>query len=177
MTDPLFVVVEGRQDVTVLKRLFANCFPDARYFASGGRSSVVTVARNLLVHERGLVFVIADADTHDPERASNDRISIRVALRTIAPQSRSDVFLFVPELEIIFFDSPKALESLRHGASQDPSLLHHALPKRGLTTLLKNRTFESWLNSLPEDAWHEIRRGPQVENLVDRINALRHGDA
>lgn len=174
MMEPLHIVVEGRRDAVVLRRLLPDAFAHARYFAAGGRSSLATVARNLLVHEIGHVMVVADADTHDPQRAQEDRAALLLALHHMAPAPRADVFLFVPELEVVFFECPSVLDTLRASASADAVLLNQGavLPRKGINALLRSNDFETWVGSIPNNLWQAMRTGPQAAALVRQISAL-----
>ena len=174
MEMPLLIVVEGKRDATVLRRLLPRKFSHARFFAAGGRSSVETVARNILVHESGAVMIVADADTNDSERAHDDRIAMQVALRNVASDGRFDVFLFVPTIEVLFFEYPAVLETLRKDISHDHLLVQHGrdLPQRSLSTLLDQRSLESWMAELSEADWEQLRKGEQAQSLLESIDSL-----
>ena len=104
------VVVEGRQDVILLRALLrGRADVSFRFYASGGRASLATVGRNILVHEGGLLIVVMDADTLDPSQADTSCRLIESALRRFSPDERFDVFAFVPELEVVFFEVPTVL--------------------------------------------------------------------
>lgn len=145
-----------------------------RYFAANGGTSIATLARNLLVHESGAVMIVADSDTHDPERARNDRLVTEFALRDVAPSGGFDVFLFVPEIEVIFFECPSVLDTLRAGTSHDSTLVRHGrdVPKRTLDGLLNKMSFDAWVTSLSPDSWRDLRKGEQARALLDALAGL-----
>lgn len=178
MAQRLSFVVEGEHDAAVLRKLLPKSLADARFFAAGGRSSVATVARNLLVHENGPVMLVADADTHDADRLRQDRANLQLALRNVAPTSRFGVFLFVPEIEVLFFESLQAMEKITAEARHDPINPQYgkALPKRALEPLLRGQAFVSWLGKLDPETWDLLRRGEQVKKLLAAVHVLVSGD-
>ena len=82
-----------------------------RFYVGEGRASLLSVARNLLVHEGGPVLVIMDADTTYPKSAEQTRSMALATLRTVGGSQRFEVFAYIPEHEIVFFEAPAVLKS------------------------------------------------------------------
>jgi hypothetical protein len=174
MKNPLCIVVEGQRDAGVLRQLLPEEFSNSRFFAAGGRSSVVTLARNILVHEGGHVLIVADADTDDQDQAQKNRNDIQDALRRVAPQQHFDVFLFVPEMEVIFFEYPSVLETLQPQESTD--LGFGSKGRNSLRDILLNRLrkqkFEDWTGTFSQEIWKGLRNGKQAKSLLQHVSAL-----
>src|SRR5262245_7548496 len=106
----LSIVVEGRSDETLLKRLLiqpTEC--EFRFYASEGRVALETIGRHLLVPQCGPVLVVMDAETLNPSKAEEERGMARFLLERFSTPGNCDAFAFVPALEVIFFEAPSAL--------------------------------------------------------------------
>jgi hypothetical protein len=115
----LLVVVEGKTDATAIRAILgADLARRARVFAAQGRTSLVNVARNLFFHEGGPVLIVMDADTTTSHLVEEQKALTRAAVESLIPSSMNgvdrgvEVFAVVPEIEVIFFEAPLALERL-----------------------------------------------------------------
>jgi hypothetical protein len=163
----LTVVVEGNADAVILKHLLAAEDMHLRFFAANGRLSLASVARNILIHDAGNVMVVGDADTHDDDRVREDRATIRLALRHVAPEQNFDVFLFLPELEAIFFEVPSVLR-----ASGVAQATPQREPKRALQALIGGREIRQWAAALTPESWADLRQGPQASQFLQKARDL-----
>jgi hypothetical protein len=169
----LAVVVEGRRDALVLKHLLADSVEQLRFFVAGGKASAVTVARNVLFHEDVSVLLVADADTDSKEQAGEQKRTMLIPLQAIAPVRRADVFLFMPELECVFFETSMVsptpelakLQELAEGGMPDK-------PKVALIAALEGHPLEDWIASLPNEFWVAARRVGQASELIRAVKHL-----
>lgn len=176
------IVVEGPFDAKLLKIYLPKLEGLVmRFYASNGKTSLATMARNLLVHTSSKVLVVMDADTLDIEETEQRRLMTLAALRQIAAEERFDVFAFRPEHEVIFFEAPEVLKrhisprkkglssvSLRHG------LYTHA-PRKELERLLmefKHAHLFLWLSMLSPEDGNILRKGVQASHLVAMFERL-----
>ena len=170
----LTFVVEGRQDAAALRHLLGDEADKARFFAAGGRTSLVTVARNVVVHEGTPVMVVKDADTRDIGRMQEDRTILRVALRHVAPGALTDVFEFVPELEAIFFEAPSVLDKIKPGLSNDQAFVATGMlaPREALAKVL-GKPLQHLFEDLDDSSWALVRKGAQASAFVEAVNRLQ----
>jgi hypothetical protein len=171
------VVVEGQLDVVLLRKLLRRQTDVAfRFFAARGRASLATVGRNILVHDGGPLLIVMDAGTFDPAQAESSCIMVKAALRRVSPDDRFDVFAFVPELEIVFFESPGVL-ARRFG----PSVTDQRIIDRG--NLRPGRTLQeilhetgvsraSFFEELTDAEIDELLQGEQTRQLISAVEAL-----
>lgn len=119
-------------------------------------------------------MLVADADTHDVERLRQDRANLRLALSHVAPPERFDVFLFVPEIEAIFFDCDAVVAKLSASAGHDPIYPQYgkAMPKRALESLRLGQPFGTWLHNLDATIWDLLKEGEQVKGLLSALQSL-----
>lgn len=181
----LLIVVEGMTDATAIRAILgADLARRARVFAAQGRTSLVTVARNLFFHEGGPVLIVMDADTTTAHMVEEQKSLTRAAVESLIPGSMNgrdhgvEVFAFVPEIEVIFFEAPPALERLL-GEPVPPAALEEGLliPHKTLAALLgrkgpfnKADIFDTCFAD-PEVA-HLIARGKQATALRDAVISI-----
>jgi hypothetical protein len=65
----LRIIAESPSDIHFIRKLlYRELVSEMKFYASQGKVSAVTVARNILVHEGGPVLLAIDSDTLDIER-------------------------------------------------------------------------------------------------------------
>jgi hypothetical protein len=181
----LLSVVEGKTDATAIRAILgADLARRARVFAAQGRTSLVTVARNLFFHEGGPVLIVMDADTTTAHMVEEQKALTRSAVESLIPGSMNgrdrgvEVFAFVPDIEVIFFEAPLALERLL-GERVPPAAVEEGLliPRKTLAALLGPKGPLDKVNMLytsvadPEVA-HLISRGKQATALRDSVISI-----
>ncbi len=181
----LLIVVEGKTDAMAIRAILgADLARRARIFAAQGRTSLVTVARNLFVHEGGPVLIVMDSDTTTVHMVEEQKALARAAVESHIPGIMNgrdrgvEVFAFVPEIEAIFFEAPLALERLL-GEPVPPATVEEGLliPHKTLATLLgregpfdkPTRLYAPLAN--PEIA-HLIAQGAQATALRDTVLSI-----
>lgn len=174
----LNIVVEGQSDARLLRKYLPKIEGlTPRYFSGDGVVSLATLARNLLVHERGMVFVVMDSDSLSVENAEQRRAMVMATLRQVAPEERFNVFVFRPEHEVIFFEAPEVLERYWPGedklsvAASERGLY---APKEELTKLLAaaQQTAAAWFAALTPEDGELLRKGRQAGQLVNMFEGL-----
>lgn len=180
MSSGVTFVVEGRSDAVLFKKLLSETSSlGFRFFVGGGRASLATVARNILAHEGGPLVIIMDADTLDLAQADSNCLMVRAALRSFSAAGGVEVFAFVPEQEVVFFEAPSVLQR-RFGKDRvQQHLLERGLlaPKDTLLTLLRESGVrrEVWFKELTEEDGKDLQRGTQATQLIRSVQALVDG--
>jgi hypothetical protein len=181
----LLIVVEGKTDAMAIRAILgADLARRARVFAAQGRTSLVTVARNLFFHEGGPVLIVMDSDTTTAHMVEEQKALTRAAVESLIPGIMNgrdrgvEVFAFVPEIEAIFFEAPPALERLL-GEPVPPATVEEGLliPHKTLAALLGRKGPLDNVTMLytpladPEIA-HLIAQGPQATALRDTVISI-----
>ena len=166
----LSVVVEGRRDAELLRSLLSKDDLDGlRFFAAQGRISLSSVARNILIHEGCPVLVIMDADTLNAEVAEENRRLVKAVISHISAEVPIDVFSFVPEIEVVFFEAPAFLaRKLGRELEPEERLQGLAAPKTTFSALLDQAGLSSasLQGHIDENEALELRRGVQLSALI-----------
>jgi hypothetical protein len=173
----LKIVVEGKADLAILRRLVVRQENSAfDFYAGAGRMSLTSLGRNILFHEGGPLLIVIDADTLTPKTAAETCDSIRSALRSVSPDDRFDVFAFVPELEVLFFEASTVLVR-RFGTEKVSELVierGHYRPKAVLEDILQSDRLsrEDFYKTLSDEEVEELRCGDQARRLIEAVDLL-----
>ena len=144
----LKVAIEGPNDAALIRAIVGkDLSAQMRLFVAQGRASLGSVGRNLLVHEEGPVLLVMDSDTRNRQKVEEMRSMARMVMSSIASggftsSSASpplfDVFVFVPEIEVVFFEAPDVLRRLLGDAVTEDRLWQGVRsPKETLSQLLR----------------------------------------
>jgi hypothetical protein len=175
--EKLIIVTEGKTDVLIIRALLnKELTTGMRFFAAQGRESLVTLGRNLLVHEGDPVFMVMDVATAElPIRDAMVAEAMR-ALSTIGAPGTFQVFVFTPEIEIVFFEAPDALQRVLGTTLPPPTLKEGQVkPKPVLNRLLaeaKIPNTEVLIRKMDEQAIQSLSSGKQAAALREKISAF-----
>jgi hypothetical protein len=185
----LKVVVEGPDDARLLRALAGRELAGRlRVFAAQGLASLATVGRNILFDEGGPVLVVMDSETLDPQLSRElqglTAAALSWPLTSGVPIPRDaesappfKVFAFVPEIEVVFFEAPQALDRLLGKATPQEKVKDGLLvPKPTLLELLKNgrphRDYQSLLEDMDPQVQEAIASGRQAKALRATIESM-----
>jgi hypothetical protein len=181
MPDRCIVVVEERLDAVLLRRVIQRALSvEPRFFTGDGQIALASLARNILVHEGGPVFVVMDAETTNGDMAFEACAMTRMALGHVSSDDAFDVFAFVPHLEVVFFEAPDVLRRRFGAHAQDVELeLGRFSPTQTLDVLLKRsgRDLESFVRELDDCDLDALLAGPQLSRFIGAADALFSGTA
>jgi hypothetical protein len=176
----LRIVAESSNDIHLVRKLlYREQLTEMKFYASQGKVSAVTVARNILVHEGGPVLLVIDSDTLDPERQREYEATALAAVEVAytreypAMHSLCKVFTFRPCIEVVFFETPKALERLL-GKEIDERAIEEgkARPKELLQKLygIKDPSgLEALLRIIDQPLLDLLRTGDQATRLREAV--------
>jgi len=120
------------------------------------------MARSLLVTRRDPVALLMDADTVDASRAREQERVYFDLLRPAAQQTPFRLFLAVPELEIVFLETPYFAPQIAAN-EPDSETLRMTRPKHRLEQFLSSAGFASekaWIETLDETAIQSLAEHP-----------------
>jgi hypothetical protein len=178
----LYIVVEGPTDAQIIRNILGKELAGRlRFFATSGRTSLATVARNLLVHEGGPVLLVMDADTRNPQLVGELRSMTLMATSGVLPPNLprlSDwvqVFAFVPEIEVIFFEAPQSLEIILGKKIPEEKVQEGLLaPKATLAKLLGEGKvdYQTLVTSLSPEVASILASSSQAQALKTVIESM-----
>src|SRR5216683_4576890 len=107
----VFVVVEGRSDVAVLRALLPNdVLAVCDFVGADGRSALSSIARTVLVKHRRPLAVMFDTETLEASAIREAFSTMDQLLRAVAGKTPVAIIPCIPELEAIFFETPATLK-------------------------------------------------------------------
>lgn len=168
-----FVVVEGREDVQILRALLPSELADsAALVPAGGRSSLTSVARTLVVTHHRPVAILMDSDSRDESLVRQQRQTTEDLVKAVSGRAPVKVILFVPEIEAVFFQAPRALRrAFGEELPTDLLVMARENPKAALTNLFARDTrgrndLSALLEVLDEEDVEALRSVPAIRELV-----------
>jgi len=107
------IITERRSDAELLQKLLPDeIVGNSRFIPSAGFSSAVSKAKSIAIRLRHPVFLVLDSDTAEHNEAEEKREQIEYIFRSLGKSDQVNVFLFEPEIEVIFFESEKVREKV-----------------------------------------------------------------
>jgi hypothetical protein len=99
------IVLEGRDDVAIVRALLPpDLLAACELQLSGGRSTLVSVARTHLIKYHAPIALLFDTDTLDPTVIAETVRTTRHLMQSIAGGTPVEVIYCIPEIEAVFFD-------------------------------------------------------------------------
>lgn len=183
-----YVLTEGPADALLVERVVRDRVPtNPQVLVGGGRSSVVSLAKSILISRPAAVAVLLDADTLDHERVASQEREWSDLLRTGAKQRPFRIIQAVPQIEVVLFESDLRWEAIlgkslqEWGVEQSEAL---ARPSETLRLVLDRARIPSRLKfyervdreSLAVMAEHPVFQ-ETIEFLRNPSKRYRHHDA
>jgi hypothetical protein len=131
-----------------------------------GRDAARPMARKQLLITHEPVVLVVDSDTTDDRRTKVQRRELEEYLAWGAADTPFKVLQFVPELEVVFFDSPSVLRSLV-GKSVDKhaEAAGKLAPRKVLAMLVPDRDRLALIDKLRPTDVKELRKHPVIVDL------------
>lgn len=116
----LYLVAEGQTDIQILEKLLVpETVNSTELVAAGGSYGAQSLATTLLTLRRRPLALVVDADTTN-ETTIQERVDLlRFLLRQAAGNVPHEVFIAVPEIEIVFFQERELFERLMERSLSD----------------------------------------------------------
>lgn len=173
-----YIVVEHPTDAVILRAILPETLLEEAKFVNGqGRYGAESMARKLLITERLPTVLVIDADAEHTAIVQEQQQDLDCVLRQAAAGIPYQILLAVPEIEVVFFQDRKILESLLghqltdlewHLAQQQPKALLDTLP--GGSSAFVTQTLMDL-----EDGHREVfRQHPLLQKLSQFLAAQRN---
>jgi 5S rRNA maturation endonuclease (ribonuclease M5) len=126
-----YIICEGPVDTELLKTILpAKFLHHVGIVSAGGISSVKSLARSIVVRRQAPVAIVVDADSTIPELNRQYAKDIAEIVESVSVNTPVKVFLFVPEMEALFFQDILLLSRLL-GYSPSQAELDRAVTQPG----------------------------------------------
>ena len=173
-----YIVCEGISDKQILESLLPKELLDTVVIADAGPlSSIISLARSLLVRRQAPVLVFADANATSPKQVSARQHDIDEFIGGVAI-SPFKVVLAVPEIETIFFHDISLLSRLT-GQTLSPEILTTAIyqPSQVLSQLMpeerSKKNYAALLEQLSESDRDSLSHAPPIQDVIEFLQAVK----
>jgi len=178
MGDKAYVVVEGMTDVAVVRAVLPpGLLGEVTLAAAGDRSSVMSVARTILVTRRKPVAVLVDTDSVDEWIVQDRMQSTQELLRAVAGGIQTKVILLIPTIEASFFEAGDLITRLL-GAPPTEELRWMARnnPKEALERLFSQssgpKNIGQLLDRLDDAGMAALRATRPIQELITFLEGV-----
>jgi hypothetical protein len=176
----ILIFVEGTTDAKFLDRLLSDLKGTTEYkiVSANGANAVRPMARKALVTRHEPVVLVLDADSHNSSQVASQQRELSEYLAWGSGTTPFKVIQFVPEIEVLFFESPSVLNRhLGPKFKKEFEQVGKIAPKRMLTEVLSEKSTLSLIDSLNEVDLGELRRAPEIAGLRDFIQTVSNYEA
>jgi hypothetical protein len=158
--------------------LSADLLDGVEIVAAGSLSSVISLARTLLVRRHTPVAIVIDADTADEEAIREKRQSTDEIVRMVAGDIPVAVIVAVPDLETVLFYDASVLKRLFNQAiSQEILTLARVSSREALKELgARSKTVRDRseiVAALTSKDAEKLRGAPPIQELVRFLEKAR----
>jgi hypothetical protein len=167
-----YVVVRGDNAAAILRAALArDLLAETEIVAEGPQSTLVSVARTLVVARRKPVALLVDTKTVDEPSIQEKRQTTEELMRWVAAGVPTKVILLVPQLEAVFFQAEGLLPRVFGGPlSGEVRILGRFSPGEALDRLFAQpggpKNMEELLASLDEEGREALRATPPLRELI-----------
>lgn len=163
-----YIVTEGQFDIEILKRVLPNeIMRNFNFVASMGYSSALSKAKSLALRLKNKIILILDSDTKSKIESEYKKEQIEFVFKSLGKQNQVQVFLFQPEIEMIFFESENLKASLTNRNLILPET--HTLQVR--KSLVDKRSF---IGRLTEHDVELIRTETSMKEVIKLCTTMCH---
>jgi len=175
-----YIVCEESTDAKLLNCVLPKQFhSDLRVeiVAAGGLSAVKSLARSLVIRRQMPVAIVVDSDSVAPEFIQERREDIEEIVKSVAGNIPVKVFVFIPEIEVIFFQNIPFLERLI-GYKPDRAILNLAgfQPRKVLDQLIaqseKIDNYSEFINQLSHEDAKILSQAPIIQEIIHFLESV-----
>lgn len=173
----VYLITEGQSDQEMLRKLLPeDIVQNTEFVVGNGRYSAQSLARSILAAARMPVALVLDADTIDPSAVQEQRDFLKEALGQVSAGVPFEIFLAVPELEVLLVESPDFLHKLSpRDYSSDELELAKLRPKRFLQRLIgqqdRKQVIREIVRKLDTKAVSALRKHPFLQGLSQFLSS------
>lgn len=102
------IITKGQFDAELLQKVLQDeIVGNSRFISSMGYSSAISKAKSIAIRLKQPIFLVLDSDTAEHNESEEKKEQIEYIFKSLGKSDQVNVFLFEPEIEVIFFESKK----------------------------------------------------------------------
>lgn len=108
-----FIITNGAFSTELLeKALPSNILKNSQFVPSMGYDSALSKAKSLAVRLKNQIILLLDSGTKNDNETRYKKEQVEFVLKNLVKEGQVKVFIFQPEIEIIFFEDENLKKSL-----------------------------------------------------------------
>ncbi|MBD2167101.1 hypothetical protein H6G04_22170 [Calothrix membranacea FACHB-236] len=171
-----YIITEGGRDIEILERLLPqNLTQNIKFIAGESSYRARSLASSLLATRKTPVALVLDADTDNESQIFERHDLIKYALNQASSGIPYQVFLAIPQLEIIFLQDKSLIEKIAQRQFNDLEWqLAQSKPKEFLETVFDNnekiniRIFEN----INDEETKILQQSPLIQEIINFLSSL-----
>jgi hypothetical protein len=176
----VYVITEGDSDAEILKAVLPEkVVKNVQFVVGSGRYSAQSLARSILAVEQMPVALVVDADTNETAAVQEQHEFLQASLNQASPDVPFEVFLAVPEIEVLLVQDLAFLKRLtKRSRFSDMEVEFARLhPKKFLLNALEREepyevVLRDILGDLDEQTVEAVQQHPLVEQLGEFVLSI-----
>ncbi len=173
-----YIIVENQLDVDILKKLLPHqLVQDTEFIAASSQYNAQSLATTILALREKPVALVINAGTENESLIQEKYDLLYELLRQSSPGIPFQVFIAIPELEIILVQERYLLEKLIDSTLTDVEWQFAKInPKKFIKSFLENTPYfrENLWSHISVDDISNLQQHPLISNLIHFLKCV-HG--
>jgi hypothetical protein len=171
-----YMITESNKDIEILQKLLPkHLSEDIRFIAGGSSYRVRSLGTSLLATNKIPVALVLDADTDNESQIFERRDLINYVLRQVSSGIPFQVFLGVPQLEIVFLQNKSLIEKIAQRQFNDLEWqLSQSKPKEFLETVFGNnqQINARIFSNINDEEIRILQQHPLIQEIITFLSSL-----
>jgi len=161
--EKIVLLTEGKSDVEILTKVLpSDLVSKIEFIPSMGYSGALSKAKSLAVRLNNKIILVLDSDTNSEFETQEKKEQIESIFRSIGKSESTTVFLFQPEIEVIFSES----KSFSDAHENELKKMRHLYNYKEFRQLVRRPNV---LKNLTEQQLNSIRTETSLKDLITII--------
>ncbi|MEH2001416.1 MAG: hypothetical protein V7L00_22180 [Nostoc sp.] len=171
-----YMITESNRDVEILQRLLPkHLSQDIKFIAGETPYRARSLGTSLLASHKTPVALVLDADTDNESQICEKRDLINYVLRQVSSGTPFQVFLGVPQLEIVFLHNKSLIEKIAQRQFNDLEWqLSQSKPKNFLETVFGNNQQINTriFRNINDEEIKILQQHPLIQEIITFLSSL-----
>lgn len=171
-----YMITESNKDIEILQKLLPkHLSQDIKFIAGGSSYRVRSLGTSLLATHKIPVALVLDADTDNESQIFERRDLINYVLKQVSFGIPFQVFLGVPELEIVFLQNKSLIEKIAQRQFNNLEWqLSKSKPKDFLETVFDNnqQINARIFSNINDEEVRILQQHPLIQEIITFLSSL-----
>lgn len=161
-----YIITEGIFDAELLQKVLPNhILKNAQFVPSMGYDSAISKAKSLAVRLKNQIILLLDSGTKSDVETRYKKEQVEFVFKNLAKEGQVKVFIFQPEMEIIFFEDENLKKSLINR-----KLIQEESPFLPLRKTILNPV--DFVSKLTDDDIRLLQQNTSLKKVIDLYTVM-----